>query len=164
MEINWLIVFSTAIIPLLVGFVWYGPLFGKVWMKEAGLNESDLQGTNMLKITLLTFLFGMMLAVALIGIVIHQWNVQSVLMTPEFEEAGSTSKAYLEEFMSIYGNNFRTFQHGLLHGVISGIFIFLPIIGTNALYERKSFKYILVNVGFWTISAGLMGGVICAFA
>ena len=47
--------------------------------------------------------------------------------------------------MADYGDAFRTFKHGALHGTIAGIFIALPIIGTNALFERKSAKYIFIN-------------------
>jgi hypothetical protein len=42
-----------------------------------------------------------------------------------------------------------------------GLLIVLPIMGTNALFERKSFKYVLINVGYWTISLALMGGILC---
>ncbi|MGK0250702.1 MAG: hypothetical protein ACI81G_000132, partial [Gammaproteobacteria bacterium] len=36
----------------------------------------------------------------------------------------------------------------------------LPIIGTIALYERKSLRYVLLTVGYWTISMAIMGGII----
>jgi hypothetical protein len=47
----------------------------------------------------------------------------------------------------IMAPEFRTFKHGALHGFLSGLFLALPIIGTNALFER-SFKYTLVTGGF----------------
>jgi hypothetical protein len=51
-----------------------------------------------------------------------------------------------------------------MHGAMTGIFIALPMIGTNALFERKSWKYILINTGYWFVSATLIGGVISAWA
>ncbi len=66
--------------------------------------------------------------------------------------------------MEQYGTNFRTFKHGAFHGAIGGIMLALPIVGTNALFERKGVKYIAINAGFWIISMALMGGIICAFA
>jgi hypothetical protein len=65
--------------------------------------------------------------------------------------------------MAKYGNNFRTFKHGALHGFISAFLMVLPVIGTNALFERKGFKYIAINVGFWIINFTIMGGIICAW-
>ncbi|HRN41812.1 MAG TPA: DUF1761 family protein [Vicingus sp.] len=32
------------------------------------------------------------------------------------------------------------------------------------MFERKGFKYIAINSGYWIITLGLMGGVICQFA
>lgn len=66
-------------------------------------------------------------------------------------------------FMADYGTAFRTFKHGALHGFMAGLFLALPVIGTNALYERKSFKYTLVTGGFWIVCFMIMGGIVCAW-
>ena len=31
-DVNWLAVLVAGIIPLVVGFLWYGPIFGKQWL------------------------------------------------------------------------------------------------------------------------------------
>ncbi|MBL7753083.1 MAG: DUF1761 family protein, partial [Chitinophagaceae bacterium] len=42
MQLNWLAVLGTAIIPLIVGFIWYNPkVMGTVWMKAAGVSPED---------------------------------------------------------------------------------------------------------------------------
>jgi hypothetical protein len=71
---------------------------------------------------------------------------------------------FIDSVMEKYGNNFRTFGHGAIHGVITGIFFIMPVLAINAMFERKGFKYIAINTGFWTVSLVLMGGIICAFA
>jgi hypothetical protein len=45
-----------------------------------------------------------------------------------------------------------------------GLFFALPVLGTNALFQHKGFKYIVINVGYWIITLALMGAVICQFA
>ena len=165
MEINWIIVLATGLIPVLMGFVWYHPsLFGNVWAKEAGVSEADLQNFNVVKVMGLSLVFGMMLAVFLTTVVIHQMGVMASLSVPEMQQEGSEVSLYFKDYMSRYGSNFRSFGHVVLHGVMAGLFILLPVIGTNALFERKSWKYILLNVGFWTICSAIMGGIICGFA
>ncbi|OJJ14825.1 hypothetical protein BKI52_40410 [marine bacterium AO1-C] len=42
-HINWLSVVVAAISAFLVGGIWYGPLFGKVWMKAFHFTEEDLK-------------------------------------------------------------------------------------------------------------------------
>lgn len=39
MNVNWLAVIVAGIIPMVLGFIWYGPLFGKQWMKLTGHKE-----------------------------------------------------------------------------------------------------------------------------
>jgi hypothetical protein len=165
MELNWFVILGAGFIPLIIGSVWYSPaLFASAWMKEAGLIQEDLKKSNLIKVFGLTLIFGMMLAVALTSIVIHQMGAMASLSLPEFYQEGSEVSLYFKDYLAKYGQNFRSFKHGALHGTITGIFIFLPIIGVNALFERKSWKYILINVGFWTLCSIFMGGIICAFA
>jgi Protein of unknown function (DUF1761) len=163
-ELNWLVILSTALVPLAVGALWYGPLFGKAWMVEAEMSEDKIMGANMMKIYGLALVFGLMLSVGLTPVVIHQMGVFSTLQNLGVETPGSEANLYLQDFISKYGTQFRTFKHGALHGFITGLFIFLPVMGTNALFERRSWKYIFMNVGYWALSAAIMGGIISAFA
>ncbi|MHA7819334.1 MAG: DUF1761 domain-containing protein [Erythrobacter sp.] len=48
-----------------VGAIWYGALFGKVWQREAGMSDTDVQSGNMVLIFGLTFLFEMLIAMVL---------------------------------------------------------------------------------------------------
>jgi hypothetical protein len=73
----------------------------------------------------------------------------------------SEGAKYFKDFMSKHGSNFRTFKHGMFHGIMAGLFFVLPVMGTNALFERKGFKYIAVNCGYWILCLGIMGGIIC---
>jgi hypothetical protein len=159
MQFNWWVLFVAALIPLVIGFIWYHKaVFGNSWMKINGFTEETMQGANMFIIFGVTYVFGVLLASALMTIVIHQMGFTSVFQGDETPE----SAAYIKNFLDTYGTRFRTFKHGALHGVLSSIFIVLPILGTIALFERKSFKYIAIHVGYWAITLGLMGGIICA--
>ena len=166
MEMNFMIIAIAALIPLIIGFIWYHPkTFGTAWMNATGLTEESLKEFNMIKVFFLTYLFSLFAALAIQGMVIHQYAVYSVLMDePGFGEEGSELMMYINSFMEKYGTNFRTFKHGALHGTLAGIFLALPILGVNAMYERKGFKYVAINVGFWTVCFALMGGIICAYA
>ncbi|GAA4278356.1 DUF1761 domain-containing protein [Aquimarina mytili] len=166
MEVNFLIAALAALIPMVLGFIWYNPkVFGTAWMNACGFTPEDLKGGNMALIFILSYVFSFFLAMMLNTIVIHQFGFFSTLMSdPDLMKEGTETYQYAQDFMTKYGGNFRTFKHGALHGAISGIFFVLPVLGTNALFERKGFKYILVNVGYWTVCLALMGGVICQFA
>ena len=62
---NLLAILVAAAAGFLVGGLWYGPLFGKIWMAENGFTEEELKKANMLKIYGLTFAFSVLSAVCL---------------------------------------------------------------------------------------------------
>ncbi|HEY0031258.1 MAG TPA: DUF1761 domain-containing protein [Bacteroidia bacterium] len=165
MQPNFLIILLTALVPLVMGFIWYNPkVFGTAWMKAAGV-PAENKSANMPLIFGLSFLFSFFLAFAIQFMVIHQWSIFSVLANePGIADPNSEVGMMVKDFMEKYGTNFRTFKHGALHGVIAGITIVLPVLGTNAMFEGKGAKYILLNVGYWTVCLALMGGILCQFS
>ena len=159
MEINFLALIAAAVSALVVGFIWYNPkVFGSAWMKAADMTEEKMKGANMGKIFALALFFAFLLAFSLQFLTIHQTGAVSLV-------GGDPSNALpsFQAFMDDYGTAYRTFKHGALHGVIAGIFIALPIIGTNALFERKGAKYIFINSGYWIVTLGIMGAIVCGW-
>ena len=55
---------------------------------------------------------------------------------------------------------YDSFKHGALHGVIMALFFAMPVMVTNGLFERKSFKNLGINILYWVITLALMGGII----
>lgn len=164
-HINFLAVLVAALVPMIIGFIWYNPkVLGTAWMKAADISEEKMKGANMALVFGLTFLFSLFAAMAINFMVIHQYHVYSVLANEVgINEAGSEINNWFVGFMQKHGSNFRTFKHGAFHGTIGGIMLALPVIGINALFERKGFKYIAINAGFWIICFALMGGIISAW-
>ncbi|MFL5763516.1 MAG: DUF1761 domain-containing protein [Bacteroidia bacterium] len=167
MQPNFLIVLLAALVPMALGFIWYNPkVFGKAWMAAAEITEDKMKGANMAVIFIVSFLLSYLLAFNMQFITIHQWGVFSMLATDPkaMGDATQGNGKVFADLMAQYGANFRTFKHGALHGTLAGILIATPILGTNALFERKGFKYIAVNCGYWIVCMALMGGIVCQFA
>jgi hypothetical protein len=160
---NLIILPIAALIPMIVGFIWYHPkVVGSAWMKETGMTQEKVQSGNMAVVLGVSYLLSIFLAFGLFGIVTHQMGVMSLFaMEPGFGEQGSEIMKLYNTIMDVAGGNHLTFGHGALHGVVTGIAIALPILGTNALFEQKTWKYIWINVGYWTVTCALMGGVLC---
>ncbi len=154
-----------ALIPLIIGFVWYNPkVFGKAWMRAADLTDEKLKTGNMLIRLLVTYALSFLMALFIQSLVIHQSHVSAILINePGMGVSKSEIGMLYDNFMSRFGTNFRSFKHGALHGTITGIVFVTPIIAINAMFERRKFKYIAINAGYWIVSLALMGGVICAY-
>lgn len=166
MNTNYLAMLVAAFVPMIIGFLWYGPLlFQKAWMKETGITEEKLKNSNMPLILGLSFFLSFLIATFLQFIVIHQHGIfQTLINEPGFTNHTGDAYATYKQLMLNYGDRFRTFPHGMIHGVMTGILLITPIISIKALLERKSFKYIAINAGYWILSLSLMGGIVCQWA
>ena len=155
---NWTALLLAAVIPMVIGFIWYNPkVLGSAWMRETGLKQEELEKGSMIATMAFAFLFSFFLSFIMQMIVIHQFGAMGMV-------GGDPTKALpsYAAFMSDYGTAFRTFKHGALHGTMAGLFFAMPIIAINSLFEKRSWKYIFIHVGYWIITLALMGGTICA--
>ena len=159
---NMLIVALAALVPLLVGFLYYNPkVFGNAWMKAAGVTAEQIEKGNKAVIFGSALVLSFLLSFFLFQLVVHQSDYYSLMVAePGFGEEGSELMNQIGAFMDKYGDYYRTFKHGALHGSMVGFFIGLPILVTNGLFEAKSWKYGLINAFYWIITLGLMGGIL----
>ena len=143
-NVNWIALVVAALSTLVIGFLWYGPLFGKAWMKETGMTEEKArQGSMPLRL-------GLSVVLAFVAVFfIYVNSVVSGGIPPD-------------ELHSLSDPRYLTFGHGALHGVMISLFVVMPALVTNAMYEQRSFKYMLINVGYWVVSFAIMGGIVNA--
>lgn len=159
MEFNFLAILVAALSTLFIGLIWYSDkVFGTVWMREASLNKEEIEKGSMIKILVLSFFYSFLLAFMMQFVVIHQFGAMGMI-------GGDPTKALpsYTNFMADYGIAFRSFKHGALHGFMSGILFALPIVAINALFERKSWKYIAIHAGYWIITLTVMGAIVCGW-
>jgi len=157
--------FISALIPLLVGFIYYNPkAFGNAWLSASGLTDEEARQGSMVKTFLLTYLFGLFVSYIIYLFAVHQTSVYQLFLHDEgiFED-GSAINTYVGDFMDKYGDKHRTFGHGVIHGMELTILMGFGMIGINTLFERRPMKYLWVHLGFWAICGALMGGVLCAW-
>ena len=143
-SINWLPMIVAAIIPMVLGAIYYGPLFGRQWMSSLGITEDDLKGANMPLIYGIAFVVAFLIAMGL------NFNIE--LNHKEVNSAGEL----------VYGS-FHTFKHGALHGFITFFFLAAPVLISNSMFQRNSWKNIFINLGYWALVFALMGGLLDAW-
>jgi hypothetical protein len=78
--ISWVAVIVAVVANMILGFLWYGPLFGKQWMKAVGKSESEIpQNPTMYVVPVVAtlvmaiVLWNVMQATGLSGIVAGFW-------------------------------------------------------------------------------------------
>lgn len=138
-NINFFALLVASISTLVVGFIWYHPkVFGTIWMKEIGMTEEKAKNSNMALTLGLSVVLAFLAAFFIMMLVFTGGD-------PEHPHGVAP---------------FMTFKHGVLHGTMLALFIVLPVIVTNGLFEQRSFKYMMVVTGYWVVAFALMGGII----
>ena len=62
---NWVAIVVAAIAQFIIGWIWYGPLFGKTWMSMMGMSQQSMGREGMGKTMVLTFIGSLVTAVVL---------------------------------------------------------------------------------------------------
>ena len=140
---NFLPIIVAAFIPILVGFIYYNPkVLGSAWMRELGKTEAELQeGSNMPLIMGASLLLSFFLSFGT--------NVVVELIHRNVDAAGE-----------ILTQSTHTLGHGMFHGLILAVLFVIPALVIDGLFERKSWKLLLINSGYWILTIMLMSGLL----
>lgn len=167
---NFLAIFVAALVPMVLGFIWYNPkVFGTVWLKSGGINEEKTKQGNMALKIGLSFLFSFMIAFILNAFVVHDSFIEGAIYYKTDHgsvkpEAGSELANWVKYYNDNLAADNHIFTHGAFHAFfLIGLFLVLPLFATNAIFEGKGAKYVMVNVGYWMLSLTIMGGIIAAW-
>ncbi len=133
--INWLAVLVAALIPFALGFVWYGPLFGKPWLSSIGLTVEDGKNMNPAKVFGTSFVAQFIMAFCL---------AMFFYGDPAAADAITAST-------------------GVFYGFLTGFGWVSMVIYVNSQFELRSFSYIVSTGSYWTVLFTLMGLVLGAW-
>lgn len=143
MHINWLAQIAASLMPMIIGFIYYHPnVLGGTWMKANGFTMEGMTPPK-------PMLYGV------------AWGLSFILAfwcRLQFEDPHQTT-------MKLDGtdHNYVTFGHGLAHGVIYSLMVVLPILGTMAIFEKRSLNWVFVNVGYWMLTLSAMCAIVCGW-
>lgn len=141
MHMNFVAIAVAAIIPMVVGFIYYHPkVLGGMWMKANGFTLESM-GTGPKPI-----LYGLALVLSFLLATFLCINVTG----PGQQTAPD-------------GHSYVTFGHGVVHGLILTILFILPILATLAIFEKRSLNWVIVNLLYWGITVCLMAGLLSAW-
>lgn len=114
-----------------IGFAWYGPLFGRVWIKEQGWSDKDMQ----------------------------KQKEQGMGKSYAIMTAGSLLTAFiLSQFASLAGA--VTAWDGATIGFWAWLGFGVPLLLNSVLWEGKSWRLYQINVGYQLVTMVVMGMIV----
>ncbi len=79
-EPNWIAVIVATLVSIILGFLWYGPLFGKQWMRLMGITPKQIDAAKKKGMTgtYVQMIIGTLVAVFVLGILIKATNSSGI--------------------------------------------------------------------------------------
>jgi hypothetical protein len=136
--INYLAVLAAAAFSVVLGFTWYGPLFGKIWMKTMGVTKDSITKEKMKEMNKNYVL--MMLGTLLIA-----FTLSHVIVF---------SSAYFK---------YETVTTGLMSGFWIWLGFFAPLQMDEILWGGRPWKLFFINTSYRLVALLGMGVILAVW-
>lgn len=137
--INYWAVIVAAAASIVLGFLWYGPMFGKQWMALTGITKEKAEADKQKGM-------GKSFALMAIGSLLTAYVLANTIL-------------FGSEYLMIYG-----VSGGLQGSFWSWLGFVAPVTLSVVLWEGKSWKLWFLNNGYYLLSFLVMGAILGGWA
>ena len=130
-SVNYLAVLAAAIAAIVLGFLWYGPLFGKTWMKLMNIDKKKMDEAKKKGMA-------MNYIIMIISTLVMSYTLAHLV---KFLSAANILDALMVAFWMWLG------------------FIATVMLGT-VLWEGKSWKLYCLNATYWLVNLAVMSSIL----
>jgi hypothetical protein len=135
--VNYWAILACGAVSMLIGFVWYGPLFGKQWMAMVGLTQADVEAaqkdpSKMYKSYGIMFVGALVMAFVL---------SRGIAFGNAYLGSSSTGSALISAFWFWFG-------------------FMAPVLLGPVLWEKKPWKFWALNAGYYLVLMLVMATII----
>ena len=137
-HLNYLAIVAAMVANIVIGFLWYGPLFGKSWMALAGLHKEKLDAAKA-----------------------KGMGPQYMLAT-----VGSLVMSYVLAHSLVFANaylNVSGMSAGLQVGFWNWLGFVSPVTLGTGLWEGKPWRLWAINNGYYLVSLLVMGVILAVW-
>lgn len=128
-SINWLAVPVGAILYMVIGGIWYGPIAGKAWMAEIGKTPEDFEGQNPMPAMIKS----------LIAAAFYSFGLALIIYNPALKVDSMQEGAMIGLFVSLLFTAAGTFP--------------------NYAFENKTMRHFLIHSGCSVLAMVLTGAM-----
>lgn len=137
--INYIAVLGGAIASIAIGFLWYGPLFGKKWVELSGRTSESMQA---------------------------DLQKRGAALTYGLQIAGALIMSYVLAHAVIFGTTY-TGTFGFIGGMTAAFWywlgIALPITLGDVLWHGRPWGFWMITSGYYLASMLAMGAILGGF-
>ncbi len=140
-HLNWLAILAAVIANIALGFMWYGPLLGKVWMKEMKMPADSKPESGTMQRTMILMIGGSLLTAYVLAHGVQVWR-------PSTWHVGAVASSAM---------------YGFFAGLFVWIGYYVPVLFAGVAWEGKSWKLFSINAGYYLVSLQVMGAILACW-
>ena len=133
----WAILVAMAA-SIVLGFLWYGPILGKAWMKEMGMSPDHKPDPRVMRRGMILMVIGSFLTALVLAYSEEPWR-------PSVWKVGADASNVFYGFMS---------------GFFTWIGFYVPLLLGTVAWENKSWKLFGINAAYYFVSLQAMGMIL----
>jgi hypothetical protein len=135
LHINYVAILVAAAANIVLGFLWYGPLFGKAWIKEMGLSPDQKPAPGVMMRGMILMIVGSFLTAYVLAFSVEIWRP-------------STWSLGLDRPNWVYGH---------AAGFFTWIGFHVPVLFNSVAWEMRSWKLFTINAAYHFVSLQAIG-------
>jgi hypothetical protein len=140
MHINYLAVLVCAVVAMPVGFLWFGPLFGKLWARHMGFGDMQPPDARSMGTSMVIFFVSNLLIAWVLAHAIEAWQASSWGLSPDA----------------------APWIYAVSAGFFNWLGFFLPLQMNRVAWEKRRWGLVLINSSF-DLTRLILFGVILSY-
>ena len=137
-HINYWAVLVAAVAQMVLGFLWYGPIFGKSWMAVMRFTQESIEQAKAKGM-------GKSYAIMMIGALLMSWILAHAIV-------------FADSFLVMSGAT-----AGIMVGFLNWLGFVAPVTVGSVLWEGKSWKLWVLNAGYYLVGLCIMGAILASW-
>ena len=138
MQLNYWAVLAAMAAAIVIGFLWYGPILGKAWMKEMGMSPDQKPGPGVMQRAMILMVIGSLLTAAMLALGIEVWRLSDWRL----------------------GLSAPNATYGFFAPFFAWLGFYVPLLFGAVAWENRSWKLFGINAGYHFVSLQAMGVIL----
>ncbi len=135
MQLNYWAIFASMAAAIVIGFLWYGPILGKAWMKEMGMSPDRKPAPGVMVHGMILMVIGSLLTAVMLALGVEVWRISDWRLGPS---ASSATYGFFAAFFAWIG-------------------FIVPLLLGSVAWENRSWTLFGINAGYHFVSLQVMG-------
>lgn len=135
MQLNYWAIGAAMAASIVIGYLWYGPILGRAWIKEMGMSPDQKPGSGVMLHAMVLTVIGSLLTAAMLALGVEVWRLSDWRLGPSAPNA----------------------TYGFFAAFFAWLGFTVPLLFGSVAWENRTWTLFGINAGYYLVSFQVMG-------